>query len=126
MSTLAQTETPESATLPPVVFPRTWGDLQDVLDTVGFNGPYGNRRIVLMQGQNGDYTNLREGEIHLITLLGMHEPGEFFSDPHDVAQLRTVLRILGVPITSSPAQPDREPSRAAPFRRAMGKLFGQH
>lgn len=123
MATAAPAESLSVAVLPPMRFPRTWGELQDVLDTIGLNGAYGDRRIVLMQGQNGEYSRLRQEESDLIMHIGRHEAGELFSDPHDVTCLRTILHILGVPVTSSPAKPDETAACAEAFRRGIDRLF---
>lgn len=117
-------ESPSAIVLPPVQFPRTWGELQDVLDIVGLNGAYGDRRILLMQEQNGDYSRLRQEESDLIMRIGRHEPGELFNGPRDVACLRTVLDILSVPIVSPPSKPEGVSSRAEAFRKGIDNLFG--
>jgi hypothetical protein len=92
----------EATEIPPSLeFPSTWGEVHKALNILGLGGPYGGRRIILMQQAAGEYSSLRGNESDLSIASGFHRPDGAFDDPEAVAKMQDVFRILGVPNGSS-------------------------
>lgn len=97
MPTRAPEENTAAKSLSPVTFPRTWADARNILDDVGLGGPFGGRRIILMQQPDSAYDTLRRCESDVIMAIGFHQPEDAFDDPAAAAAMRTVFSILEVP-----------------------------